>query len=896
MGAKDLGARLSPAIQASWSTFSRCVTDKGGRQGSFSGAYQRDFGPSFQAGYTSSKSVGSEAGVLFPVLPSTKAHRRLSPHSRLTAIKPLSEGPPISHAQVESSVSGHSSRRLVYNSRSARRLFSCTNRPSPSSLPTVCVQRHGLRVQCPPIRPVSVSPDIYQMHGCCTVPSPEEGYPSAKLSRRLACVCAISGDGSRPYCCRPGPSGLSWASRELREEPPCAESVSAVSGSSPELRFNEGLSDPTRVSAIKDCIRDCLARGPVTAQQCQRLLGLLAAGAQAVPLGLLHTRPLQRWFVCQRLRMPKDRWKRLLLSRRARSVLMWWVSSRAVADGVPLGHGAARITVTTDASQTGWGAVWEGRFARGTWDSVRRHWHINLLEMEAVYLALHQFLPVVRGRQVLVKTDSTAVVSYINHQGGLRSPSLHARARQLLLWAQSEGVSLRAFHLPGPLNTAADLLSRGAPHPGEWRLHTQVVSQIWCRFGQALVDLFATEENSHCPLWFSMTGPPGPLGTDAMSQIWPLGVLYAFPPLPLLPALLSRIRLLRAQILLVAPNWPQRPWMSEVSEMLDRPPWRLPDRPDLLTQHQGRIWHPRPKALNLHVWPLNGAAGTLWHLLDQGRSESTLRGYLAAISVAHELCDGVTPGSHPLATQFLKGARRQRPTVRRLLPSWDLQVVLRALCFAPFEPLSQLDLRLLSMKTLFLLSISSAKRVSEMAALSVGAGYLRFGDRVVHLLPSQAFLPKVLPRNYVAKPLVLSSFCPPPHSCVDDEKLHCLCPVRALRAYVDRTSSLRSTDNLFVSYSTAALGKPVTKQRLSHWLVDLIAEAYSHLGEPPPQGVVAHSTRGMAASWALFRGVPLEEVCSAAGWASSSTFVKYYRLDLPVSTIPSAVLGAAMDG
>ncbi|KAK7921774.1 hypothetical protein WMY93_008676 [Mugilogobius chulae] len=448
--------------------------------------------------------------------------------------------------------------------------------------------------------------------------------------------------------------------------------------------------------------------------------------------------------------------------------------------------------------------------------------------MEAVYLALHPILPVVRGRQVLVKTDSTAVVSYINHQGGLRSPSLHARARQLLLWAQSEGVSLRAFHLPGPLNTAADLLSRGAPHPGEWRLHTQVVSQIWCRFGQALVDLFATEENSHCPLWFSMTGPPGPLGTDAMSQIWPLGVLYAFPPLPLLPALLSRIRLLRAQVLLVAPNWPQRPWMSEVSEMLDRPPWRLPDRPDLLTQHQGRIWHPRPKALNLH------------HLLDQGRSESTLRGYLAAISVAHELCDGVTPGSHPLATQFLKGARRQRPTVRRGVPP--------------------------------------------------------FGDRVVHLLPSQAFLPKVLPRNYVAKPLVLSSFCPPPHSCVDDEKLHCLCPVRALRAYVDRTSSLRSTDNLFVSYSTAALGKPVTKQRLSHWLVDLIAEAYSHLGEPPPQGVVAHSTRGMAASWALFRGVPLEEVCSAAGWASSSTFVKYYRLDLPVSTIPSAVLGAAMDG
>ena len=105
------------------------------------------------------------------------------------------------------------------------------------------------------------------------------------------------------------------------------------------------------------------------------------------------------------------------------------------------------------------GAVWDGRTARGNWGTAQQGWHINHLEMEAVCLALRHFLPVAQGRQVLVQTDSTAVVAYINRQGGLRSPSLHARVRQLLLWTQSKKVVLRAFYLPGPQNVAADLLS-----------------------------------------------------------------------------------------------------------------------------------------------------------------------------------------------------------------------------------------------------------------------------------------------------------------------------------------------------------------------------------------------------------------------------------------------------
>ncbi len=45
-------------------------------------------------------------------------------------------------------------------------------------------------------------------------------------------------------------------------------------------------------------------------------------------------------------------------------------------------------------------------------------------------------------------------------------------------------------------------------------------------------------------------------------------------------------------------------------------------------------------------------------------------------------------------------------------------------------------------------------------------------------------------------------------------------------------------------------------------------------------GVYAHSTRAVASSQALFKGSSLEDICAAAGWSSSSTFINFYSLDV----------------
>ncbi len=89
--------------------------------------------------------------------------------------------------------------------------------------------------------------------------------------------------------------------------------------------------------------------------------------------------------------------------------------------GVPLEQVSRHAVVYTDASAKGWGATFNGLAVSGVWTGPQLHWHINCLELLAVHLALNRLKRRLRGEHVLVRTDSTATVAYINRQGGLRS-------------------------------------------------------------------------------------------------------------------------------------------------------------------------------------------------------------------------------------------------------------------------------------------------------------------------------------------------------------------------------------------------------------------------------------------------------------------------------------------
>ncbi|KAK0155322.1 hypothetical protein N1851_002331 [Merluccius polli] len=278
----------------------------------------------------------------------------------------------------------------------------------------------------------------------------------------------------------------------------------------------------------------------------------------------------------------------------------------------------------------------------------------------------------------------------------------------------------------------------------------------------------------------------------------------------------------------------------------------------------------------------------LQSLLDSGRSHSTLRVYVAAISSRHEGVDGATVGCHRLVSLFLRGALRLRPPRTLRAPAWDLPLVLEAMSLPPFEPLTQVGLKWLSMKVAFLLAITSAKRVGELQALSVAETCLRWnpdGSGVV-LWPNVAFLSKVLSRTHLNQPIRLARF----DSSSEEGRSELLCPVRALRAYIAATAGIRQSEQLFVCHGGPNRGCALSKQRLSHWVVDAITHAYGASGRPPPSGVRCHSTRSVATSWAALRGVPLEAICAAASWATPGTFTRFYRINVADHCPMAAVL------
>ncbi|XP_056465697.1 uncharacterized protein LOC130404808 [Gadus chalcogrammus] len=151
----------------------------------------------------------------------------------------------------------------------------------------------------------------------------------------------------------------------------------------------------------------------------------------------------------------------------------------------------------------------EGRSVRGIWQPPWTSEHINVLKLKAIHLALQRILPAIQ-HNVLVRSDKTSAVYHVNHQGGTKSQRCLQVAEELLTWAWPRLASVRAVHIPGVANSAADMLSRTGPLPGEWRLHKDVVKQIWIRYEVAQVDLFASAETTHCPEWYSLRGQFGP--------------------------------------------------------------------------------------------------------------------------------------------------------------------------------------------------------------------------------------------------------------------------------------------------------------------------------------------------------------------------------------------------
>ena len=98
-----------------------------------------------------------------------------------------------------------------------------------------------------------------------------------------------------------------------------------------------------------------------------------------------------------------------------------------------------------------------------------------------------------------------------------------------------------------------------------------------------------------------------------------------------------------------------------------------------------------------------------------------------------------------------------------------------------------------------------------------------------------------------------------------------LCIVTYLKHYLDLTESLRKEHTqLLISFSKPH--KPVTRDTISRWLKNVLDAAGIDTSV-----FTAYSIRSASTSAAKAKGASMDQVLSAGGWSTASTFGKYYN-------------------
>ncbi len=235
-----------------------------------------------------------------------------------------------------------------------------------------------------------------------------------------------------------------------------------------------------KLASLRTSAAELIHRGKVTKLELQQFCGLASFASKVVRGARTFSRRL-----VDRTKLLSEPHHHSRVTKEMRADFEWWISFAAWFNGaatIIADSHLPRLTVQTDASLFGWGAVSADQWLAGSWkgsaepsnarlltDSGR--WfsqitvpnsvaaNINYLELFAVLLSARHWAPRWRNRRVLVQSDNTQTVACIN-RGTSTNPVTTALLRELFWLSAISNFQITAQHLAGVDNVTADRLSR----------------------------------------------------------------------------------------------------------------------------------------------------------------------------------------------------------------------------------------------------------------------------------------------------------------------------------------------------------------------------------------------------------------------------------------------------
>ena len=337
----------------------------------------------------------------------------------------------------------------------------------------------------------------------------------------------------------------------------------------------------------------------VSIQFLSSILGSIEFFRWGFPFAAVHYRSLQRC-VTSHLSKGFSYETRIYPSQAACLDLDWWASCGTSLPARSLYSFSPDINLWSDSSETGWGG-WssQGDSTYGFWSLYESFLHINILELKAVFFLLKSFFRQTYNCSILIHTDNTTVIAYINNQGGSCSARLCHLALDIWNFCIQRNIMIQAIHIPGVENIEADKLSRMPFNDHSYYLSQNTFDNIQDKLSFPLyIDCFASRLNYKLPNFISFLSDPLSSMVNAFSFKWSENV-YLFPPLPLINKVISKfITDSVKRGLFITPYWPSRPWFSSLLNLLIGQPILLPL--GSIQDHHSHL----PKRCRFLAWPI----------------------------------------------------------------------------------------------------------------------------------------------------------------------------------------------------------------------------------------------------------------------------------------------------
>jgi site-specific recombinase XerD len=251
-------------------------------------------------------------------------------------------------------------------------------------------------------------------------------------------------------------------------------------------------------------------------------------------------------------------------------------------------------------------------------------------------------------------------------------------------------------------------------------------------------------------------------------------------------------------------------------------------------------------------------------LFRAGRSPSTVNLHRSAISTISNMVNPeIKPGDNPVVSRMMKGMWEIKPQKAKYKEFWDPELILALL--RKWGENSSMPLEKLTKKCIILLKLAIFGRTSDLKGIRRSLIKFRENSVSLEIYGSKENRSNA---NPTSPPIFLA--------CYEDVEI---CPVKCLETYLERTGERTDGDFLFVEPRGNI--RKLGKREIDKIVLEIMKEAGINTSI-----FKSHSVRGAAATKALEKGMPLEDVLLTGRWSSVSVFKKFYaRSHRPLQSV-----------